>query len=824
MVQDKILQGIRVIDLADYKGAYCGKLMADMGAEVIKPEPAQGDSTRYIAPFYKGETGPENGFFHGFYNAGKKSVILDYRKEENRALFLRLVKTADVLIETSSPGTMKDLGYSYEELKAVNPSLIYCSITAFGQNGPWAAWNASTDTIAYAACGAMYEQGEPDKAPIQLGYNLLANGTDIYALTGIMAELIRRKQTGQGEWIQVSLFEIAGAWRGSELGFQQQAPDYKISMRRGSQGIMVPANFYNCKDGHAFIMASGRWAEITQWMSEIGMDIRGKDDPKYLTDQGFNKYLWEEIDEINAMVNELTEHYTMQELMEEGQKRRIPVGPAETARTILNNPQYLARQYFVSIKHPVYGTAKYPGSAFGFTECSMCTTGPAPLLGQHTKEILSVLPPETEVHAKEPGEKSAAATAVRPLEGIMVLDLGWVVAGPHVGRILEELGATVIRIETSTRLDPMRIDARRLGITEQGALKEGGWCFQENNRNKLGLCLNMKSPYGREIFEKLVKQADVVSCNFATSGFRRMGLDFETLSRIKKDIIVVNASGLGSFGPYSQYMTFAPVLSCLTGVASLIGYDGEEPFGYPGIMPDYTGGIASAASVCAALYYRNQTGKGQFIDLSQAEAVMQGLGPVLLDWQLNGNLPVCVGNHDYARQQCPHNAYECKEDNTWAVIAVQNDEEWARVVELFREQWPEIENTDFAKAEDRLFHEQKLDALLKTIFRNYKADEIARLLQEKGVSAAKVHNTYDTLYNNPQAEALHYFRTLKFPDSTLEPDHFLITGPLINLASVPERQYRPGPACGQDNDYILKQLLGYEEAFLQAAAEDKAFV
>ena len=819
MEKENILQGLRVIDLADFKGVYCGKLMADMGAEVIKVELPEGDSTRRIAPFYQDTPGTETSFFHGFYNAGKKSVVLDYRTDSGKETLARLIRTADVLIETEKPGTMESMGLSYQELKAENPSLIYCSITAFGQHGPWADWNASTDTIAYAACGAMYEHGEPEKPPIQIGYNLLTNGANLYALSGILAELVSRRESGEGNRIDVSLFEIAGAWRGSELGFQQQAPDYKVSMRKGSQGIMVPANFYKCRDGHAFIMASGRWTEVINWMKDVGMDVKGKDDPKYLADQGFNKYLWEEIDEINAMVNELTGRYTKKELMEEGQKRRIPVGPEETAQTVLENPHYLARNYFKDIEHPVYGTARYPGRAFGFTADTMCTKGPAPLLGQHTKEILGQLSGE-EQNRKAPTAKKKE----RPLEGTLVLDLGWVVAGPHAGRILEELGATVIRIESSTRLDPMRIDARRLGITEEGSLQEGGWCFQENNRNKKGLCLNMKSAFGKEIFADLVKKADLVVCNFAPAGFARMGLDYESLSKIRKDIIVINASGLGNDGPYSTYMTFAPVLSCMTGVISLIGYEGEEPYGYPGILADYTGGIAMAAAACAALYSRNKTGKGQFVDLAQSEALMQGLGPILLNWQLNHKLPVCLGNHDTFRQQYPHNAYECRTDNTWAVIAVQNDDEWDQVVRLFRKEFPEIEDPAYQTTEGRKEKEAQLDALMAGIFRNYEASDIAQLLQSRGISASKVHNTRDTLYDNPQAEALHYFRKLVFPDSTLVPDHFLITGPLIHLGGVPERTYRPGPACGQDNEQILKELLCYEDSYIKQAEADRAFI
>ena len=814
-MSDRILEKIRVIEMEGARCAFCGKLLADMGAEVIKIEPENGDVTRTIPPFLHDEEGVENSLYHAFFNAGKKSMVLDWAGE-GREEFLALIRSADVLLDDALPGDMEEKGFSFSELRKANPGLVYCSLTPYGNKGPWMRRQADSDMVLYASGGAMYESGEPDKAPIQLGYNFLTNGANLYALTGIMAALQSREFSGKGDRVEVSVLEVAAAWRGSEFGFIQQAPLYKTGERKGSQGIMVPSNFYRCKDGYAFIMASGRWPDMIQWMQEKGVDIRGKDDPKYLPDQGFNKFLWEELDEVNAMINELTMQYSMKELTVEGQRRGIPIGPAETVQTVLENEQYLARDYFREIESSI-GTAKYPAKAFGFAKTPMLTERPAPKLGQHTEEIRKSL-------EQAPERAEPVQTVQRkPLEGVRVLDFGWVVAGPHAGRVMCDLGAEVIRVESAGRLDPMRIDARRTGLSEKDSLKEGGWAFQDNARNKKDLGINLKTPQGRQILEELVKQTDIIICNFAPRGFHHMGIDFETLSKIKKDIIVVNASGLGDDGPYSMYRTFAPVLACFTGATSLMGYEGHGPFGYPGLLPDYMGGVSVAASALAALYHRNKTGEGQFVDLCQAEATLQNLGPMILDFQLNGRLPEVHGNHDDYGRMAPHNCYECSTENTWMTLAVADDQQWCRFVKEFQEEVPELADEQYAAAKGRLEHQEELDEIIGALCRNYEAETLAARIQAQQVSAAKVYSSMDTMYHNEQLAALDYFKRIELEKNGLEPDHFMITGPLIHSENGDPDHYEQGPAFAKDNEYIIKEMLGFDDAYYQECISSHVF-
>jgi crotonobetainyl-CoA:carnitine CoA-transferase CaiB-like acyl-CoA transferase len=386
-----ILDGITVLDLANENGVYCGRLLALMGARVIKLEATAGDCTRNIGPFAGGLTGPERSLFHAYHNAGKESVTADLDTAGGRAVLRALLCRADVVLDTCQKGFLHDFGFSYEAAAELNPRLIGVSITPFGLSGPYQNWNAASDIVPFAMGGPMVETGMPEKEPLQMGYNLLADGACIYAVTGVLAALFARGADGEGDLVEISLQETAASWRGTSFGAAQKYPEPKAAQRIGSQGIMVPSNFFRCKDGYIFMMASGRWPALVAWMKEKGIDIGDMDDPKYEKNQGLNQYLWEDIDHVNDMIAQLCLQYTKSEMMLEGQRRNVPVGTAETADTVLQSPQYNSRNYFTEINHPLLGKTLHPGAPIGFS-ASPCVTGKrAPMLGEHTQKVLDEL-------------------------------------------------------------------------------------------------------------------------------------------------------------------------------------------------------------------------------------------------------------------------------------------------------------------------------------------------------------------------------------------------------------------------------------------------
>ncbi|MDO4572584.1 MAG: CoA transferase [Clostridia bacterium] len=808
-----ILDGIVVLDLADASGVYCSALLARMGARVVRPEPPEGSDVRRIGPFADGVSPAcERSLFHAAFNAGKESVILP---EDDTDTLRALLARCDVVIDTSRKTFLGRYGLSHADFVTLNPCGIAVSITPFGLSGPFSDWHAASDTIAFAMGGPMFENGKPDYPPLQYGYHLLSSGASIYAATGVIAALYARAQNGDGRFIEVTLQETGAAWRSNAYGRAQLSSGAESWQRLGSQGIMIPSNFFRCKDGFVFMMASGRWSELVQWMQEKGLDTGDWTDPKYLDNQGMNAYLWADIDHVNEMIGRLSIQYTKQEMMLEGQRRNVPCGTAETAASVLTNPHFQARGVFCDMRHPLLGTLRYPSVPIAFSE-EPCLTGlRAPLLGEHAGTLRALLDAPTK---PMPAKKARAASL--PLAGVRVLDLSWVIAGPHGNRILQDLGATVIKLESSSRLDPMRIDTARTGVKD--FLMEGGYAFQDNNRDKLGLRLNLKSAAGYAILEKLVAQTDVVTCNYAPKGFHKLGLGFESLRRFKKDIIVVNASGLGDYGPYSAYATFAPILQAMTGLTSLMGYEGEDPYGFPLLLADYVGGQSLALAVVAALEYRRRTGKGQFVDLSQAESVLCCMGPMLLDYQLSGKQPKTVGNRHYLAQIAPHNCYACRDANTWCFVAAGNDEEWAALRGALLNECPAIADTRFDTLAGRLRHQEPLDAIIAGWMKRRQPLEAAKLLQAAGVSAAPVDAAMESLQDE-NLLARGFFTPIHFSeDDDIQPKELLISERLIHL-DPPPKPHRAAPAMGEHNDYILRRLLGLSEEEIAQAAAQGAF-
>lgn len=407
-----------------------------------------------------------------------------------------------------------------------------------------------------------------------------------------------------------------------------------------------------------------------------------------------------------------------------------------------------------------------------------------------------------------------------PLEGIRVLDFGQVIADPHGTRLLRTLGADVIRIESSAHPDLMRTDTMRRG--NKNPFAEGGWGYQENNRDKLCISLDLKSPEALDIVHNLVKGADIVTVNATPKAFHRMGIDLEALKPYKEDIIVINASGFGDSGPYCNSGAYAPAMASLCGMSSLIGEEGHDPYGYCGLFCDYMGAAHLAVAAISALIYRNRTGKGQFIDLSQIEAGLTVIGAEFVDQSVNGVTPGPIGNHHYAKQMAPHNCYPCDKANTWCVIAVGSDEEWENFRNELKDECPWVMDKKYNTVEGRLANQAELDASIEAWTKQHDKRDIAFRLQEAGVSAAMVQNNMEITYDD-MAATRHYFKKIDM-GGDLEPKEFWVTGNLLNLSSIPETDtYKFGPGCGQDNEYVLKNYLHMTDEQIKEADEKGAF-
>ena len=412
---------------------------------------------------------------------------------------------------------------------------------------------------------------------------------------------------------------------------------------------------------------------------------------------------------------------------------------------------------------------------------------------------------------------------MKPLEGITVLDMSRVIAGPHATRQLSDLGARVIKVSSTRNLDVARPGAMRKG--NQDYNQEGGWMYNELNHGKLDISINLKSDAGRKIFDQLVAISDVVVCNYGVKAFEKLKLTFEDLSEIKRDIIVLNASGLGAWGPYSNFVTYAPVLQAITGISVLVGYEGDEvPIDEYAAIADYVGGLTIANYLLAALAYRDRTGAGQFIDISQGEAAAMLLGGALLDWQVNQNPPELQGNHDPYRMAAPHNTYPCRGEDAWCAIAVRSEEEWKRFCQVADPAGSWSSDSAFATQAARISNQRSLDEHITEWTSAKDRFEIAEQLQQNGVSAAPVLTACECLWEDQDLQQRDFYRQMPFPPSACTPESFLVTGVLPRVEGLGNpRTVAPAPATGADRDYVLSNILGMSKEAILEAAQAGAF-
>jgi benzylsuccinate CoA-transferase BbsE subunit len=385
------LAGLRVLDLANEYGVYCGKLLAGMGAEVIKVERPGGDPTRNIGLFQGDAPHPEKSLFFAYHNTGKKSVTLDLESQEGAAIFKKLAGTADVVLETSPAGYLPGLGLGYTSLREVNPWLVMTSITPFGQSGPHSNYLAPSEIVPLAMGGLMYMTGEPSTPPVQVGHYLVGHAVGIYAAVGTLAAVHGSRFTGAGEHVDISMQECIASWlEASHILYQYS--NHRITGRTGNEHpYITPGRLFPCKDGYCNIGAPGRWNEIVVWLIEKDIDVGDLADPKYVGPGG-DDLLFANRPRINQIMSDLTRKYTKKEIMLEGQQRGIPVTAMEDAESVYDEDQHLeARGYFVEVEHPVLGKLKYPGAPFLMTASPWQIGGPAPLVGQNNQEIYSAL-------------------------------------------------------------------------------------------------------------------------------------------------------------------------------------------------------------------------------------------------------------------------------------------------------------------------------------------------------------------------------------------------------------------------------------------------
>ena len=399
------LDDIRVLDLTAQLGQYAGKLIADLGANVIRVEPPAGSRARTVPPFYHDDPDENRSLDFWYFNTSKRSLTLNLYSEDGQEILRRLLATADVLIESFPPAEARTLIPSEEELREINPRLIHCSITGFGTWGPHADY-AATDLVGVAMSGILTLAGYPDRGPTMPPGNQGYISAAIQAAQGILAALVQRDRSGHGQHVEVSMQEALSLSQETAMQFWDMRRE--LRKRVGEARLLPGVGTYPCKDGHVYMMVGvagfgAGWPVLSQWLAEEGMaeDLLEEEWQQVLSAADLRNITAlmtqpEKLAERQAQlahVNEVLSAFlltkTKQELYEEGQRRRLLVGPVNSARDLVENTQLNAREWYQRVPHSeLDDTVTYPGPPFRLGETPWRISRRPPLLGEHTSEIL----------------------------------------------------------------------------------------------------------------------------------------------------------------------------------------------------------------------------------------------------------------------------------------------------------------------------------------------------------------------------------------------------------------------------------------------------
>ncbi len=798
------LRGVRVIELADRSATLAGRILADLGAEVILVEPPAGAATRHEGPFLDDEADIERGFAHLYFNTNKRSVVLDLQQSGDRETFRQLVATTDVLLDTAAPGWLAGLGLDHAALRQLTPGLIQCSVTAFGLHTPWKDRRAN-DLVAGAAGGLVFVSGSPRGVPVQGGAHPSYVMAGLAAASAIMIALHQRDDGvdadgSRGVHIDLSLQEATALAVMQTSCPTQWTWHRHVPRRPGLSAAMA------CRDGKfvGLLVRPDRFQDFLAWAEAEGIEhgMTADDWP------------WARVDAprqdnpVSATTLALAAKLTRDEFVEGALAADIICLPVLDFPDLEQAEQYRVNNQFLSLQHPhldvELGYVRSPVDAMA----DGISLQRAPTLGEH-QGLLATL---SSVPAGNGSLRQARPEAA--LEGLRVVDFGWVLAAPIGTRILASFGAEVIRVESTAKPDSMR---SQLGPDGKPDPDMGG-LYNTVNAGKKSFTVDLSKPEGLALVKELIATADVVVNNFRPGAMERMGLGFDVLKNLKEDIILLNLPGAHRDGPWAQRPSMGNILMAASGFNMLTGFAGERPRGIGIAYPDFTSPHLLVATILAAVRQRNHTGRGQQLHLTQLSGVLSLLGAEWMQYKATGEQPPRNGNR--SPNFCPHGVYPALADSNpdldaWIAIAVGTDAEWASLCAAM--ETPALaDDVRFATHAARKAHEDELDEILQAWTSPRNKWTLADTLQDAGIMAAPVENLQDMLDRDPQL-ADHY-QIVRQPvapdvDITIDREAARWVGAELHL--------HRAPGLGEHNaEIVLEMLQRSDEDFARLLADD----
>ncbi|MCP5032454.1 MAG: CoA transferase [Actinomycetia bacterium] len=802
------LGGVRVLDLGDRSAALGGRILADLGAEVIMVEPPDGNSIRHLAPFLDDEPGVEQSFAHQYLNANKSSVVLDLRTDDDQARFRSLVASADVIIDTATPAQRQRYGLDHDRFRAINRNLIQVSVTPFGLDGEWAGHKAN-DLVAGAAGGLVWLSGEPQSIPVQGAADPSYTMAGLSTASAVMIALTGqwRQNHPHGTHIDISLQEATVM-----AAMQTASPTHwtwhqRIPRRPGL------SNAIRCADGGhvGLLVRPDRFDAFLAWCDDVGIDHSMTSDDwewSLLTAPRDNN-------PVSAAVLALADAVGRDKFVAGALRADLVCLPVLGFDDLGETEQYMVNDQFLTVHHPDLdrdlGFVRSPADAMA----DGVELRPAPLLGQHCSLLDSLELPPTPVPDKTATRgRPAVPDPSQALAGVRIVDFGWVLAAPIGTRLLASFGAEVIRVESSAKPDSMR---NQLGPDGKGDPDLGG-LFNTVNAGKKSLAVDLSTDDGMAVVKDLISTADAVVNNFRPGAMDRMGLGYEVLCLLKPDIVLLNLPGAHRKGPWAVRSSMGNILMAASGFNLMTGFEGERPRGMGVAYPDFTSPHLLASTLLAALHQREETGCGQELHLTQLSGMVSILGAEWMEYVATEVQPPRKANRD--PNYCPHGVYPSLvtdngsepplSDDEWVAIAVANDKEWASLCRLMGA--PDlIDDPRFIDHQARKNHENAVDDLVRDWTSQVDKWTCADQCQTARIAAAPVEHLADTYGRDPQLR--HHYQIVNQPSA-----------PSVDIPIDREtaqwrgRDHRliRAPGMGEHNEYVVREVLGYsEEQYIQ---------
>jgi crotonobetainyl-CoA:carnitine CoA-transferase CaiB-like acyl-CoA transferase len=748
------LDGLRVVELASgITGPFAGKLLLDLGAEVVKIEPPEGDSLRRWGPFPDKVVDLERSGLFEYLNAGKRGLTLDLTREEDRAEAQRLVGTAHLLIECGS-------GVA----KVEHPGLVVARISNFGRHGPMR--NREATPLTMQAAGGWISNRDPRRPPVQAGARISEYVAGAYAALGALTALrCRCESSTEPIEVDVSVMEALM----STLPYPMLAVEKMRNMGivpTGRGGPML--GVVRVSDGWVGIncLTGQHWLDVCDM---VGL-------PEFGEHQVAVMHGAPERAEFFDKAQQWLDEQTVTGIVELSQAMRIPAAPVSDGASVLTCPQYVARSSFLDAGGDGRSFRR-PGAPYRLSKTPVPNPRPAPRLG-------SSGPFEFSCPATDSG---AGLSPFAPFDGLTVLDLSTFWAGAYLTCYLGAFGADVIKVESIQRPDGFRYSGAF--PTEGDDWYERSVMWQGTNLNKRDVTLNLTTEAGREVVRELVARADVVVENFSPRVVEHFGLDYDSVAAIKPDVIMVRMPGFGLEGPWRDYVGWALNIEQMSGMSAATGYPDGPPTDLQG-PADPIVGVHATIALLAALDHRRRTGEGQLIEVAQIEVGAAVVAEPVIEYSMNGEVPPRVGNRHRGYLQ---GVYPTADD-AWVALSVRDDADWAQLVDAIDD--PELLGTQ------RPSSHEGFDGVVSAWTSTRSAADVVDALVARHVPAERVM-TPDRMYDVEQLDARGYYEVLEHP----------LSGPLrfpgwpFRMTPGPPHHHRwAAPTLGRDNDAVLSEL------------------